>query len=195
MSVSHVFFGKKFSSHSEGTKATEVLAFYCLWREEVTHIHIPERVLSGTLREGKRQHQNENSQPQEQSQLCLHIWTYIPGCLSLQESREAEVGNSVFAPQSTPFLLPSPFSSLCSSLLHVAAILWTVCVVVWPIMKHSWHMEMIYRQSLASCLFLHTNWLNKHVWAKYRPGENLHEYFHMYLLLYLSFETHTQHVK
>lgn len=25
------------------------------------------------------------------------------------------------------------------------------------------HMEMIYRQSPASCLFQHANWLNKHI--------------------------------
>lgn len=47
-------------------------------------------------------------------------------------------------------------------------------------------MEMIYRQSLASCLFLHTNWLNKHVQAKYRPGKNLHGCFHLFLLLQLA---------
>lgn len=54
---------------------------------------------------------------------------------------------------------------------------WSVCVVVWPVMKCFWHMEMIYRPSLASWLFRHTNWLNKHVRAKYRPGENPHGCF------------------
>lgn len=36
--------------------------------------------------------------------------------------------------------------------------------------------------SLASCLFLHTIWLNKHVWAKYRPRKKNHGCFHLFSL-------------
>lgn len=62
-------------------------------------------------------------------------------------------------------------------------------------MEHFWHMEMIYRQSLASYLFRHTGWLNKHVRAKYRLGENLQGCFHQLLLLRLSFKPHLKVVK
>lgn len=56
-------------------------------------------------------------------------------------------------------------------------------------------MEMIYRQSLASYLFQHTNRLNKHVWAKYRLGENLHACFHLFLLLQWNFKPQIKDVK
>lgn len=50
-------------------------------------------------------------------------------------------------------------------------------------------MEMIYIHSLASCLFHHSNWLNKHVRAKYRPGENVHGCFRLFSLFQFIFTT------
>lgn len=50
-------------------------------------------------------------------------------------------------------------------------------------------MEMIYIQLLASCLSCHSNWLNKHVRAKYRPREIVHGWFHLFSLFQFIFKT------
>jgi len=88
---------KRFSAHSEGRKSRRGFGpFHCPGLEDVTHGHIPEGVLRGTLREGKGNEANESSRPQGQPPLCPRIWSRIPACYLRIENAEGYVLIAVY---------------------------------------------------------------------------------------------------